>query len=154
MCRCTGKSCKTVQVAGDVAATGAPLAAVKHAAVQALKHLATMGAALTSCSLPGQPPKEKLPLGVMELGLGIHGERGAEQCPNQSADELVSTLLQRILLSSKLTPVISSTKHIALLINNLGTSTGMEMKIVVRAALKQLRGAHLAPASCACVHQR
>jgi dihydroxyacetone kinase len=77
---------------------------------------------------------------MMELGLGIHGEDGVEKCLKQSADELVSTLLEKI-LGSRLKDAISADKRVAVLLNNLGTATDMEMKIVLRATLKELTGA-------------
>ena len=55
--------------------------AVAAAARRVAAHIGTMGAALSVCNVPGQQASERLEPGQMELGLGIHGEPGAEKRP-------------------------------------------------------------------------
>ena len=53
----------------------------------------TMGVALRSCTLPGQPRQERIADGMMEVGLGIHGEPGAMVAPLAKVDDIVDQLL-------------------------------------------------------------
>lgn len=137
------------QVAGAAAAEGRPLGEVRAAAEHAAASVASMGAALSFCSLPGAPPQGRLPEGTMELGLGIHGEAGALRCPVKGADGVVGELLQRVLKQplgggeAGASPLAAG-DAVALLVNNLGATTAMELHIVLRAALRQLQGARLA----------
>jgi dihydroxyacetone kinase len=63
----------------------------------------------------------------MELGLGIHGEPGVCRTRVQPADQLTETLLEAIL---KHRP--GAGKRVAVMINNLGATTEMELAIVAR----------------------
>lgn len=40
------------------------------------KNCQTQGVSLSSCSLPGNKPTFTIDEGEMEIGLGIHGEKG------------------------------------------------------------------------------
>jgi dihydroxyacetone kinase len=68
----------------------------------------------------------------MELGLGIHGEPGVARMPLQSADALTETLLTSILQHKKFPA------SVAIMINNLGATTAMELAIVARHAVSFL----------------
>jgi dihydroxyacetone kinase len=68
----------------------------------------------------------------MELGLGIHGEPGVARMPLQPADALTETLLTSILQHKKITAPV------AIMINNLGATTAMELAIVARHAVSLL----------------
>ncbi|KAK3266476.1 hypothetical protein CYMTET_24902 [Cymbomonas tetramitiformis] len=62
----------------------------------AAEAVGTMGVALSVCALPGVKPSDRLSSGNMELGLGIHGEPGAETAPIASADEVAARILEKI----------------------------------------------------------
>jgi len=66
----------------------------------------------------------------MELGLGIHGEPGVKRTELQPADELTETLLTEILKHGK----FYNEKRVAVMVNNLGAVTEMELAIVARHA--------------------
>ena len=70
----------------------------------------------------------------MELGLGIHGEPGVKRMQLQPADELTETLLTEILRHGK----FGNPKRVAVMINNLGATTAMELAIVARHAVSFL----------------
>jgi triose/dihydroxyacetone kinase / FAD-AMP lyase (cyclizing) len=106
------------------------LAAIGKAAVESL---GTMGVSFSAGTSPavGKPSFE-LNEHDMELGLGIHGEPGVARMPLQSADALTETLLTSILQHKKIaTPM-------AIMINNLGATTAMELAIVARHAVSFL----------------
>jgi triose/dihydroxyacetone kinase / FAD-AMP lyase (cyclizing) len=68
----------------------------------------------------------------MELGLGIHGEPGVSRMPMRPADQLTETLLSTILQHGKFS------RQIAVMVNNLGATTTMELAIVARHAVSFL----------------
>jgi triose/dihydroxyacetone kinase / FAD-AMP lyase (cyclizing) len=140
MNRRTGEWWPWLQVAGAAAARGLPLRDVKALADRAAAATATMGAALTVCTLPGSVARteSRLPPGTMELGLGIHGEPGAHRCALLSASATVKALLERILAAKSR----EKGERVALLVNNLGSTTLMELHIVARCALLQLAGVY------------
>jgi triose/dihydroxyacetone kinase / FAD-AMP lyase (cyclizing) len=70
----------------------------------------------------------------MELGLGIHGEPGVTRARLQSADQLTETLLTAILKHG----TFGQANRIAVMINNLGATTEMELAIVAQHALSLL----------------
>lgn len=69
------------KVAGAAAETGLPLDSVHAEAMSAADSVGTLGVALTTCTLPGQPVSDRLSGSKIEIGLGIHGESGSEHAP-------------------------------------------------------------------------
>jgi triose/dihydroxyacetone kinase / FAD-AMP lyase (cyclizing) len=130
------------KIAGACAAQGASLTAVSAAARAAMKAIATMGVALSACTVPaaGRPGFE-LGEQEIELGLGIHGEAGVSRSKMSSVDDLVENLLDAIVINLAL----RADEPVALLVNNLGATPAMEMALVARAAILGVRkrGLHL-----------
>jgi ATP-dependent dihydroxyacetone kinase len=124
------------KVAGAAAAAGQGLAEVAALARAAAGDLGTMGVALGACTVPavGRPGFD-LGATEIELGLGIHGEQGVERAALLSADAVVERLLGSILADLEL----ARGSSVALLVNGLGGTTGMELAIVARHALAVLR---------------
>lgn len=112
------------KVAGFHAARGADLETVSQAAEETARAVHSIGLSMATCDLPGQPPRSHD--SEPELGLGIHGEPGAERVIANGARDAVATLTHRL-------------RHVdgplALLINNLGSTTALEMGIVTRELL-------------------
>jgi len=131
-------TCFVHKIAGAAAEGGASLAEVTAAAKAAADALGSMGVALRSCNLPGAPREERIDAGKMEVGLGIHGEPGALTTELVAADEVVAKLVEFIYASGYLS--LSPGDQVALLVNNLGNTTGLEMSVVTRAAFKLLEG--------------
>src|SRR5271165_2334204 len=123
------------KIAGAAAAEGKSLAELAAAAKAAVESLATMGVSLSAGTSPavGKPSFE-LGEHEMELGLGIHGEPGVKRMDVQPGDELTETLLTEVLKHGK----FGSEKRVAVMINNLGATTGMELAIVGRHAVRFL----------------
>jgi dihydroxyacetone kinase len=101
------------KLVGAAAAEGKSLADVASTGRAAVESLATMG------------ERE------MELGLGIHGEPGTKRTHLQTADELTETLLTEILKHGR----FGDEKRVAVMVNNLGATTEMELAIVARHAM-------------------
>ncbi|HEX3860306.1 MAG TPA: dihydroxyacetone kinase family protein [Stellaceae bacterium] len=124
------------KVAGAAAAAGLPLAAVAQEARAAAAALGTMGVALGPCTVPAAGrPGFALGDDEIELGLGIHGERGVARTTLRRADELADTILTAILSDDAL----GRGDRVALLVNGLGGTPPMELAVVARRAIAGLR---------------
>ncbi len=120
---------------GAAAAEGKSLADLVAIGKMAVASLSTMGVSFSAGTSPavGKPSFE-LDDDEMELGLGIHGEPGAQRTNIQPADQLTETLLTKILFHAKL----SQNRRVAVLVNNLGATTPMEIAIIARRAVSFL----------------
>ena len=116
------------KVAGYIAEQGGTLEQVKQAALDANEKTASIGVALTSCSLPGET-NERIAQGKAELGLGIHGEPGIETIALPAARELVTAMVNKLLQAK---PVTNN----AILLNNLGGLSPIEMNIVTKEVIE------------------
>ena len=116
------------KVAGFHAARGEALAVVADRARQAARAVRSIGIALATCDLPGQPARSQD--SSPELGLGIHGEPGVETVEVTDAEQAVSLLVDRLLAAD-----LGDGARLAVLVNNLGAVTPLEMDIVTRAVL-------------------
>lgn len=144
----------TIKAAGAVATAGGDLHAVQAMAQHAANSVGTMACALTTCNLPGHPPSSsatssRLGEDEMEMGLGLHGEPGAYTSKVKPVDEIVTELVARISLPSAANgggggvkedyeaylPILPK-EPVAMLINNLGGVTLLEMGVVSRAAVR------------------
>ncbi len=100
----------------------------------------SMGCALSSCHRPDGSTIYTLPEGEMEIGVGIHGERGVSRIPIKSSDEIVTILIDKILAAKqKHETENKGNKRMVLLTNNLGSVSGLEMEVVHRMAISYLR---------------
>eukprot|EP00729_Bicosta_minor_P014219 gene14219-10147_t len=132
------------KVAGALAEGGASLSKVVSAAQAVASSVGTMSVSSSPCVVPGRTPSFTLPDGKVELGLGIHGEAGFNQIGMQPVDTIVATMVEMIVSADadrNYLPVASGEK-VALMVNNLGGTSNIEMSVVTRAALAEckLRG--------------
>jgi dihydroxyacetone kinase len=120
------------KLVGAAAAAGKSVADVLATGKAAVESLATMGVSFSAGTSPavGKPSFE-LGEREMELGLGIHGEPGVRRTDLQPADGLTETLLTEILEHGK----FGDEKRVAVMVNNLGAATEMELAIVARHAI-------------------
>ncbi|OED45167.1 dihydroxyacetone kinase [Endozoicomonas sp. (ex Bugula neritina AB1)] len=120
------------KVAGYVAENGGSLEEVKSAAIEAHEKTASIGVSLTSCSLPGES-NDRIEKGKAELGLGIHGEAGIETIDLPKAKDLVSTMVSKLVEAKP-------TADNAILLNNLGGLSPVEMNIVAKEVMESELG--------------
>ncbi|CAL1241034.1 dihydroxyacetone kinase subunit DhaK [Candidatus Methylocalor cossyra] len=86
------------KLVGAAAEAGADLAACQALGERVVAATASMGVALTSCTVPALGrPTFALGEGEMELGVGIHGEKGRERVPLATATEIVPRLAEPVL---------------------------------------------------------
>jgi dihydroxyacetone kinase-like protein len=125
-----------IKIAGAAAATLDNLAEVNRVAAKARDNIRSMGVAVSAGSIPetGEPTFE-LPDDEIEIGMGVHGEPGVSREKLLPADLLVDKMMAKILSDLP----FSSGDEVALLINNLGSTTMMELLIVNRRVRKILR---------------
>ena len=125
------------KLVGAAAAEGKSLADVAATGRAAVASLATMGLSFSAGTSPavGKPSFE-LGEDEIELGLGIHGEPGVKRTKIRSADELTESLLMEILKHGK----FGDERRVAVMVNNLGSTTEMELAIVARHAAPYLEG--------------
>ncbi|ESL11248.1 dihydroxyacetone kinase 1 [Trypanosoma rangeli SC58] len=137
------------KILGAAALRGEGMAALKQLAARISSEMRSVGASLSSCSLPGSKPSSVVPHGLVEVGLGIHGEKGLDQIPFEGAKALVSHLLGILLGGGERRETHAQGDvfkdwegaKVALLVNNLGSTTDIEMGILTFYALEQLRQA-------------
>lgn len=116
------------KIAGYAAAAGKSLTDVTAAANEAIEAMASIGLAFSSCHLPGEQQDERVKAGESELGMGIHGEPGAFTLKTQDSREIVALLAEKL-------ATYQDDKKIALLVNNLGGFSSLEMAVLTREAL-------------------
>ncbi len=117
------------KVAGYAAERWLGLAAVKAAAEKAAASVQSIGIATTVCTIPGRATHDRLPDGMAELGLGIHGEPGIERILLPSANEAAR------LMTAKFGAGPHTSAGYAMIINNLGGVPAIEMSLLANAIL-------------------
>jgi phosphoenolpyruvate---glycerone phosphotransferase subunit DhaK len=125
------------KVAGAAAEKGASLEEVEAVANKVIRHVKSMGMALTPCIIPaaGKPGFE-LDDHEIEIGMGIHGEPGIQKTDIQTADRIAETLVTKVVDDLKL----EENEKVAVLINGLGATPLMELYIVNKKVAEMLHG--------------
>jgi dihydroxyacetone kinase len=122
------------KVAGHLARAGAPLHVIKEAAERVATGVRTLGIAVSTGAMPGESAEIRLGPDEVELGLGIHGEPGAAKIPYRPIRELAATMVTR------LDEALGQTQApLALLINDLGSVTPLEMAVTTGAILSVIK---------------
>ena len=120
------------KVAGAAAQAGFSLHEVAALATLANSRTRTIGVAFSGCTLPGaSEPLFAVAPGVMEVGMGIHGEPGLNEAPYPSADELAELFLDR-LLAEVPAEVAPEGARVVLILNGLGSVKYEELFVVYR----------------------
>ncbi|HEP1897277.1 TPA: dihydroxyacetone kinase subunit DhaK [Kluyvera cryocrescens] len=114
------------KIAGYAAEQGKSLSEVHAIAQRACDNVFSLGLAMKSCNLPGSEAEERIKPGQVELGLGIHGEPGASIVSSHNSQALVDTLAQTLKASV-------GDSRVAVLINNLGGVSELEMALLTKA---------------------
>ena len=126
------------KIVGAAAERGDSLAALKLLGDSINKATASMGVALTSCTVPAAgKPTFQIGADEMEMGVGIHGEPGRRRVKLGSADEITAELVGSILKDL----AMPRGQEALLLVNGFGGTPMLELYVMVTAALKILQGA-------------
>ena len=118
-----------IKIAGASCAEGRSLEQVVEVTAKAQAGLRSIGVAVRPGSLPetGAPTFE-LGDDEIEIGLGVHGEAGVERTELMPADPLAARLIGHLLDDLP----FRAGDRVAMLLNNLGASTQLELLIVNR----------------------
>lgn len=110
---------------------------VAAVAEKALANIRTMGVALSPCTVPEVgKPTFSIKEDEMELGMGIHGEKGIDVCKMKTADEIADMILDRLIADMPL----SEGDEISVMVNGLGATPLEEQLIVYRRIHERLTG--------------
>ena len=123
---------------GSLAETGADLLSCKAIGDKANARTASIGVALTSCTVPaaGRPTFE-LADNEIEMGVGIHGEPGRRRETMREADAIVKDCIEAILADFAARGLNTKTEAL-LLINGFGGTPLMELYLIYNTAEKLL----------------
>ncbi|XP_046637973.1 triokinase/FMN cyclase-like [Daphnia pulicaria] len=138
-----------MKAAGALSERGEMLDSMVHVLEEMKKSIGTIGASLTSCSVPGGETMFRLEDDEVELGLGIHGEAGVKRIQMTTASNIIEEMLNRMTDSdSSCSFPLPSGCSVALIVNNLGGLSIMEMFIAAREAIKQLESREVKVVRC------
>lgn len=155
------------KILGAFAASGRPLKTVKALGDVVVANLASIGVGLEHCHVPGRKrdagiKQDALGEQECEIGLGLHNEPGVRRTELQSAEKIISEMLELILTSQDGDHSNGrneggehmgflgygpggSVDDVVLFVNNLGGISQLEMGAVLDETLIQL-GKHPMPA--------
>jgi len=138
--RGVGSTVLAEKLCGAAAEEGRSLTQVAEICQQVKRWGRSMGMALTSCTVPhaGKPTFD-LPADEMEIGIGIHGEPGRMRMKLQTADEIVSMLMEAVI---KDLPYVAG-DEILLFVNGMGGTPLIELYIAYRQAHQIVEKAEL-----------
>ena len=121
---------------GAAAEAGANLYECKSLGGRVNANTASMGVALTSCTVPqADAPTFAIDSGEMEVGVGIHGEPGRYRRPLMPADDIVTLLLEPILKDLRL----AAGSPVLLHVNGFGGTPLIELNLLNGIATRELR---------------
>lgn len=127
-----------IKIAGGAAARHADLDTVAALAEAARDNTFSIGVALK----PGSNPETgeftfELPDDELEIGMGLHGEPGVARRALMSADELTDMMVDRLFEKAQ----VRAGETVAVLLNDLGSTTYMELLIANRRLQQRLSDA-------------
>ncbi len=121
------------KIVGAAAENGADLASCQALGEKVNRATASMGVALSSCTVPALgKPTFILDENEMEMGVGIHGERGRETLPLTRASEIVAYLTAAI--DDELKP--QKDQPVLLHVNGFGGTPLMELYLIYELACR------------------
>jgi phosphoenolpyruvate---glycerone phosphotransferase subunit DhaK len=123
------------KIAGAACDRGLPLADCERLTRKANARTYTVGVALEPCSLP-QTRRHNFEIGPddIEIGMGIHGERGVSRSGMMPADEIADRILDQIFAEMK--PAAGD--RVAVLVNSFAGTPLMELYILFRRVEQRL----------------
>jgi phosphoenolpyruvate---glycerone phosphotransferase subunit DhaK len=125
------------KICGAAAEAGADLLDVAELGRRVARHARTLSLALRAGTHPGaSEPAFVLPDGQVELGVGIHGERGTGRIPFADADTLIAQLVDPLTAALEL----RRGSAVIAIVNGLGGTSPLELSVAARSVHHRLRG--------------
>ena len=115
------------KVGGAKAAKGGDLDEVIAAAQKAINNTRSVGIGLTPCTLPAVGhPNFVIEDGVMEVGIGHHGEPGIEVCPLETASQMARRMTDIVVSDYP----YKEGDEVVVLVSGLGATPVMELYVL------------------------
>ncbi|XP_042213285.1 triokinase/FMN cyclase-like isoform X2 [Homarus americanus] len=129
------------KIVGAMTEAGASLEEAMNTCKRLSEAIGTIGVAASGCTLPGaSAPLFTVGEGVMELGLGVHGETGAATIKAGTLQEVVEMLLNHLTRKDSETRLdLQSGDKVAVIINNLGGLSQLELSNLTNEVVSQLK---------------
>ena len=126
------------KIVGSLAETGADLAACKALGDKVNSHCASIGVALTSCTVPANGrPTFDIGDTELEMGVGIHGEPGRRREPMRAADSIVADMVKAVLEDFTTRDMkLAKGSEILLFVNGFGATPLMELYLLYNTAAR------------------
>jgi dihydroxyacetone kinase-like protein len=120
---------------GSLAEAGADLQSCKALGDKVNLHTASIGVALTSCTVPaaGRPTFD-ISETEIEMGVGIHGEPGRKREIMRPANAIVQDMVNAILVDFKAKNLAINNVEALLLVNGFGATPLMELYLIFNTA--------------------
>lgn len=126
-----------IKVAGAAAEMGQSLDACRAIAERMERNMATLAVAVSGATHPSTGDViAEIPEGVMVVGMGQHGEAGGGTQPLKSADETAEIMLAALIDDLQIQPG----EEVLVLLNGVGSTTLMELYLVLRRVKQVLTG--------------
>lgn len=123
------------KIAGAKAEAGGTLEEVQAVAQKTADNVRSFGVSLSPCILPGVGTAGfSIDDGKMELGMGIHGEPGIEQCDMGTAAQVAGIMVDKIT-----SDLDYAGRRVAVMVNGLGGTPMMELCILAGEVDKLLK---------------
>lgn len=135
-----------VKICGALAELGASLEDTARIGKLAGENVVSVAASLSRVHIPGRPnidaieEAERLPIGVVEIGMGIHNETGCEQVETDLPGTIKIMLAQMLNQDDKDRAYVNIERSdpIVMLINNFGGLSNLELGAVTTEIWSQL----------------
>ncbi len=126
---------------GARAAEGGDLDAVIAAARKTIDNTRSIGIGLSACTIPANgKPNFTIEEGMMEIGIGHHGEHGIAVLPVAPAREMAGVMLEKILADLPF-----EGEDVAVLVSGLGATPLMELYLLYGHIDEMLRARKITP---------
>lgn len=115
------------KAAGALADEGASLDQIIAAAQKTIDNTGSVGIGLSACTIPAAgKPNFTIEPGMMEVGIGHHGEPGVAVMPIKTAQEMAALMMERILEDKG----FGKGDDVAVLVSGLGATPVMELYLL------------------------
>lgn len=135
-----------VKICGALAEAGVELEDCARVGGLVVENLVSLGASLSRVHVPGKPVKEakdeeeRLGLGLVEIGMGVHNEPGCEKVVTDLPGLVQKMLAQMLDVGDKDRAYVKLKKsdQTVMLINNFGGVSNLELGAIVTEVIAQL----------------
>ncbi|CAF2380419.1 unnamed protein product [Rotaria sp. Silwood2] len=138
-----------IKIAGALAEQGKNMSEIVDICQQVRGHLRTIGLSASGVQPPGQQQPFELLDDEMELGMGIHGESGAQKLKLLPSQQTIDLAFRQLFRGTRALD-IKRDDNVLLFVNNLGGCSNLELGIIIKDAIESLenRAIHVKRIMC------